>query len=148
MTTETMDPTVELEGDTWRIIGIGRYDSGVVLCHLASTTQFQQQRNGKVPKQIVQDLPESMVAKLTGVPTGFYTWNRSLQGAFRKGMQAAQDGETRDTCPYRDKRKPDGRLTWSRAYRTAWFDGFDFAGKRALADTGGKSPLEGSMWHG
>ena len=53
----------------------------------------------------------------------------ALEGARLKGMQAAIAGETADTCPYSDLRKHDGKLTWSRAFRTAWHDGFESATK-------------------
>jgi ribosome modulation factor len=51
----------------------------------------------------------------------------ALEGAYRKGLVAALEGASRDACPYRDVRKWDGRLTWSRAFRTAWFDGWAHA---------------------
>lgn len=50
-----------------------------------------------------------------------------MVGAMRKGIAARAAGALRSTNPYRDKRKLDGRLTWSRAYRKAWFDGYDGA---------------------
>lgn len=51
--------------------------------------------------------------------------NRALLGAMRKGIKAKADGQPRSSCPYEDKRKLDGRLTWGRAFRKAWFDGYD-----------------------
>ena len=51
--------------------------------------------------------------------------NRALLGAVRKGIAAAAAGASRDSCPYEDKRKGCGRLTWSRAFRRAWMDGYD-----------------------
>lgn len=53
--------------------------------------------------------------------------NRALDGAFRKGQEAARDLKRgfRRSCPYLDYRKADGRLTYSRAFRRAWFAGFD-----------------------
>lgn len=50
--------------------------------------------------------------------------NRALLGAIRKGIAARVAGLTEADCPYADHRKPDGRLSWSRAYRNAWFEGF------------------------
>lgn len=61
------------------------------------------------------------------LPHNFMRWNRALRGAFLKGATARINGETIDVCPYADIRKPDGKLTWSRAYRTAWFDGWTYA---------------------
>lgn len=48
----------------------------------------------------------------------------ALDGAFRKGQEAFRAGDGPNDCPYQDKRKADGRLTWSRAFRTAWREGF------------------------
>jgi ribosome modulation factor len=50
-----------------------------------------------------------------------------LDGAYLKGINAGIAGEPLDACPYEDKRKWDGRLTWSRAFRTAWCDGWKHA---------------------
>ncbi len=36
-------------------------------------------------------------------------------------------------CPYRDKRKLDGRLTWSRAFATAWCEGFHAAASDVIS---------------
>ena len=63
------------------------------------------------------------------LPPDATKWNPSLLGAFRKGMAACAAGEGVDSCPYADHRKPDGRLTWSRAYRTAWRDGWEWAAR-------------------
>jgi len=57
------------------------------------------------------------------LPAGFHNWNRALQGAYLKGWRAAQAGESATTCPYWDKRKKDGRLTWARSFLLAWQDG-------------------------
>lgn len=54
--------------------------------------------------------------------------NKAFQGAFAKGERAALSEQPRKN-PYIDKRKDDGRLTFSRAFRTAWFDGYDSAMK-------------------
>lgn len=52
-----------------------------------------------------------------------------LDAARRKGREAAQAGLPASACPYQDKRKDDGRLTFSRAWRNAWFDGYRSVGK-------------------
>ena len=57
-------------------------------------------------------------------PIGFNLWNKALQGAFRKGYSAFNDGVMESECPYDDKRKDCGRLTWSRSFITAWRDGW------------------------
>lgn len=57
-------------------------------------------------------------------PRGFEQWNRALQGAYRRGFAAARAGEPERACPYDDKRKANGSLTWSRSFITAWCDGW------------------------
>jgi hypothetical protein len=48
-----IDDTIEHDGDTWKIIGIGwTRETGVTFLHLASTTRFFAQRNGKRPAMI------------------------------------------------------------------------------------------------
>ena len=42
-------------------------------------------------------------------------------GAYRKGFLAGLSGD--DRCPYPDVRTWRGAVTWSRAYRRAWYDG-------------------------
>lgn len=45
--------TVAIDSDVWTVTGVGVTDAdGFVYLHLASTTRFRQQRNGKVPVQI------------------------------------------------------------------------------------------------
>ncbi|WP_363928370.1 Rmf/CrpP family protein [Thiobacillus sp.] len=46
-----------------------------------------------------------------------------LEGARRKGADAANAGLPASACPYRDKRTLSGRLSWSRAFRNAWLQG-------------------------
>ena len=47
----------------------------------------------------------------------------ALDGARRKGAEAARSGLPVQACPYRDKRTDSGRLSWSRAFRNAWLEG-------------------------
>jgi ribosome modulation factor len=61
------------------------------------------------------------------LPSNFLRWNRALRGAFLKGAAAHLAGENLGACPYDDKRKPSGRLSWSRAFRNAWRDGWEYA---------------------
>jgi hypothetical protein len=56
-------------------------------------------------------------------PDGFEKWNPAMRGAFRKGYDAGVSGYP-CSSPYADKRKDDGRLTWSRAFASAWRDGW------------------------
>lgn len=52
--------------------------------------------------------------------------NKALQGAERKGREAREAGKPRTACPYGDWRTPHhGHVTFSRAFRTAWFKGWD-----------------------
>lgn len=60
-------------------------------------------------------------------PEGFFSWNPAIRGAYRKGYEAATAGKVAGTCPYEDKRKDCGRITWSRAFRSAWHDGWNDA---------------------
>jgi hypothetical protein len=40
------------DGDTWEILSEGASRDGKTYCHLASTTRFREQRNGRNPVQI------------------------------------------------------------------------------------------------
>ncbi|EKY4113700.1 TPA: hypothetical protein ACGW3M_000960 [Pseudomonas aeruginosa] len=64
-------------------------------------------------------------------PSSFQSWNRSMQGVYRKGVLAFLAGQDISACPYEDKRKDDGRLSWSRSYITAWRDGYRDAERHA-----------------
>lgn len=123
--------TIQFEGDTYRILSTGRYADGMILCHLASETRGQQQRNGWRPIQITAEVCATEVERALDRPRGFYSWNRSMRGAFERGERDAEAGKGLDACPYPDSRKADGRLTWSRAYRTAWTEGHQHHTARA-----------------
>lgn len=60
-------------------------------------------------------------------PNGYEQWNPAWRGAFKKGVLAHQAGIDRSQCPYEDKRKWDGRLSWSRAFIATWRDGWDWS---------------------
>lgn len=82
-------------------------------------------------------------------PEGYEKWNPALRGAWRKGWEAAEARKTLAACPYKDKRKVDGRLTWSRAFASAWRDGWDaqrqfdpITAHYADRMNSGQSPLE------
>jgi len=64
------------------------------------------------------------MAQLMIKPRGFDQWNRALQGAYRKGWNAWVEQGSAAECPYEDKRKPSGKLSWSRAFMNAWSDGY------------------------
>lgn len=118
-----VDAVIEIDGDAWRVIGAGAYSAGAVYCHLASTTRFTEQRNGRRPLQIAAYVEAGKVEAALRRPRGFYSWNRSLRGAFERGERDAAAGKPEDACPYADARKANGQLTWSRAFRSAWRDG-------------------------
>jgi len=129
-------PTVVNDDELWRILGTGVYVEGHVLCHLASTTRTVRQRNGDRPLQVAEMLPAETVELAMNRPRGYFSWNPALRGAFAKGERAAAEGLTVADCPYADRRKRDGRLTWSRAFEAAWRDGFEFESKRSAAAAG------------
>ena len=52
MRDQFMDKTIVHRGDAWRVVGVGAQRDGNTFCHLASTTRFRQQKNGKNPMQI------------------------------------------------------------------------------------------------
>ncbi len=47
-----LDTSIVVAGDVWRVVGVGAQRDGNTFCHLASTTRFRQQKNGKNPIQI------------------------------------------------------------------------------------------------
>jgi hypothetical protein len=52
MRDQFIDKTIVHIGDAWRVVGVGAQRDGNTFCHLASTTRFRQQKNGKNPVQI------------------------------------------------------------------------------------------------
>ncbi|WP_367171471.1 Rmf/CrpP family protein [uncultured Thiobacillus sp.] len=56
-------------------------------------------------------------------PTAIVNRRSPLEGARRKGAEAAHAGLPVSACPYRDKRTLSGRLSWSRSFRNAWLEG-------------------------
>lgn len=110
------------DGDTWRILSTGSWDDGRVYCHVASTTRSCPERNGPRPVMIAVWVEETEVEAILDRPRGFYRWNRALQGAYLRGRQ---DTKRRNPlCPYPDRRGHNGKLTWSRAFRAAWDQGY------------------------
>ena len=43
---------IETDGDVWTVVATGTQVAGNTYCHLASTTRFRTQKNGKTPVQI------------------------------------------------------------------------------------------------
>jgi ribosome modulation factor len=54
--------------------------------------------------------------------------------AIEFGRRCGLGGLPITDCPYKDKRKPDGRLTFSRAWRNAWVDGWHTGNAERLAN--------------
>lgn len=55
------DRTIKLEGDTWRVLAQGARRSHETYCHLASTTRYVEQKNGKRPIQISTWVPDTLL---------------------------------------------------------------------------------------
>ena len=56
----------------------------------------------------------------------------ALDGAYRKGREAFLAGKRESDCPYEDKRGHwHNMVTWSRAFITAWRDGYRDEKKKA-----------------
>lgn len=51
--------------------------------------------------------------------------DRAAASVRAKGVAARAAGLGPDTCPYRDIRKADGRLTFGRYWRNLWFEGYN-----------------------
>jgi ribosome modulation factor len=65
-------------------------------------------------------------------PNLFDRWNRAHRGAYKKGVAAYHAGDHLiHGCPYKDKRKESGRLSWSRSFICAWEDGWRDARSQA-----------------
>ena len=60
--------TIQHDGDTWNILSEGASRDGKTFCHLASTTQFRHQRNGKNPVQICDWVDHAVI--LAGAQRG------------------------------------------------------------------------------
>lgn len=56
-----IDKKFILDGDMWRIVGVGTVRDGKVYLHLASTTRFRQQRNGPNPIQMADWIPVDLI---------------------------------------------------------------------------------------
>jgi len=57
-------------------------------------------------------------------PPDDHGYTGALAGAYRKGWRARVEGLLLGDCPYKDRRKMDGRVTFSRAFRKAWHRGW------------------------
>lgn len=64
------------------------------------------------------------------------THHSPMDGARRKGREAALSGQSPFDCPYPDKRHSDGRSTWCRAFRCAWYAGFTEVAQKDLFHVG------------
>lgn len=50
--------------------------------------------------------------------------NPAFKAAYEKGKKAAREGKSETDCPYSDKRTSGGQVTFSRAFRKRWLEGF------------------------
>ena len=57
------DLIIEHEGETWKLLSRGISRNGKVYCHLASTTRFTEQRNGRLPMQIGDWIDAEVIAR-------------------------------------------------------------------------------------
>ncbi|GGA05814.1 hypothetical protein [Dyella caseinilytica] len=63
MNQQPSDKVISHDGDTWRVLAQGRVnEDGDTYCHLASTTRFRVQRNGRVPVQMVDYIAAEVLA--------------------------------------------------------------------------------------
>lgn len=56
-----MDQLIKIDGDTWRVVNTGATRDGKTYVHLASTTRFRQQKNGKNPIQMCDWIDEKLL---------------------------------------------------------------------------------------
>lgn len=52
-------------------------------------------------------------------------YEKCVETVREKGRKAKRDGVPPEDCPYKDVRKLDGRLTFSRHWRKCWFEGYE-----------------------
>jgi DNA (cytosine-5)-methyltransferase 1 len=57
------DAYVTVDGDEYRVVGIGAEKDSRLYCHLASTTDFTIQKNGACPKQIMEWIPVEQLGR-------------------------------------------------------------------------------------
>lgn len=55
------DPIITHDDHEYRVIGVGARRDGQTFCHLASTTIGRQQKNGWVPQQIADWVPNEVL---------------------------------------------------------------------------------------
>jgi len=62
---ELINKQVRYANDVWKVVGVGAERDNATYLHLASTTNFRQQKNGPCPHQICCYIPdEDIVANL------------------------------------------------------------------------------------
>jgi ribosome modulation factor len=61
--------------------------------------------------------------------------DRAHRGAYYKGRAARHAGKTLDDCPYQDKRRFSGGLTYSRSFRKVWAEGWEAADREIWNET-------------
>jgi hypothetical protein len=68
-----------------------------------------------------------MNAPMAMTPAANTARRNPMDAAMAKGRAAALAGEPESACPYKDKRVPSGRLSFSRAWINAWVHGHRMA---------------------
>ncbi len=56
-----MSITIKHDGDIWKVLSEGSVRNGQVYCHLASTTRFRTQTNGRTPVQIADWIDQQVI---------------------------------------------------------------------------------------
>lgn len=69
--------------------------------------------------------------------------SENFKRVYSNGARARANGLPLSACPYRDYRKADGRITFSRAYRNAWRDGWMSVGPCQDCNGTGEVPAIG-----
>lgn len=59
---QAIGKVIDLDGDRWEVIGAGAEKDGDTFCHLASTTRFNQHKNGKYPVQSCQFVSDDVLS--------------------------------------------------------------------------------------
>lgn len=82
------------------------------------------ERSSAPPFQLTSGTEAEGISDVS-TPPGFDRWNPSMRSAYANGFRAGSRGDAASTNPYQDRRQGSGRLTWSRAFRKAWREGWE-----------------------
>lgn len=103
---------VELDGDTWRVIGIGVQKAGEVYVHLASTTRSSTQKNGEIPVQIACFVDEKLLKPVDDVVE--MITHKTPRGKILTGVVAywLTEDAAKEIDPYAFRKTHDDRMGW------------------------------------